>query len=399
MMVKQTTRIFLLQFFLAAGILPAALAQNAGKATLPEKSGRLRKVPSHNEAAQLRGWPAGSDPVAIGSLLATHFVATPHTNFGAPTPPSSITYSEVCAWYGALRFAGATKNKALQQQLEQRFRPLLYVDNKLVPRPDHVDHTVFGVLPLALYQQTHNDIYLDMGKWFADAQWRMPANTKPEYAALLDSGYSWQTRMWIDDMFMITAIQVQAYNATGNTLYVERTAKEIVKYLDALQQPNGLFYHAPDVPFFWCRGNGWVAAGITELLRVLPATSSYRPAILQAYTKMMHTLKQQQDSNGMWHQLVDDPQSWAETSGSAMFAYAMITGVKKGWLNAAEYAPVARKAWLALMPYINSNGDVREVCEGTNKKNDRQYYLDRKRITGDMHGQAPYLWCATALAE
>ncbi len=47
--------------------------------------------------------------------------------------------------------------------------------------------------------------------------------------------------------------------------------------------------------------------------------------------------------------------------------------------------------------YIEPNGDIRDVCEGTNKKNDRQFYLDRKRVTGDMHGQAPILWCATAL--
>jgi unsaturated rhamnogalacturonyl hydrolase len=384
-------------FIVAAGMLPAALAQHPGKA---QRGGKSQVAPA-NETGKVRlsGWPAGSDPVATGQLLVRHFIATPHTNFGAATPPSSITYSEVCAWYGALRFAAVTKNKSLQDALEQRFRPLLYVDSKLVPRPDHVDHTVFGVLPLVLYQQTHNTIYLDMGKWFADAQWLLPVNAKPEHTALSDSGYTWQTRMWIDDMFMITAIQVQAYNATGNTLYVERTAREMLRYLNGLQQPNGLFYHASDVPFFWGRGNGWMAAGMTELLRALPVKSQYRPAILEAYTKMMRTLKAQQDSSGMWHQLVDDPASWVETSGAAMFAYAMITGVKKGWLNAAEYAPVARKAWLALVPYINSEGDVKEVCEGTNKKNDRQYYLDRKRITGDMHGQAPYLWCAAALAE
>jgi hypothetical protein len=50
-----------------------------------------------------------------------------------------------------------------------------------------------------------------------------------------------------------------------------------------------------------------------------------------------------------------------------------------------------------LITYIEPNGDIREVCEGTNKKNDRQYYLDRKRLAGDMHGQAPVLWCASAL--
>ena len=80
-----------------------------------------------------------------------------------------------------------------------------------------------------------------------------------------------------------------------------------------------------------------------------------------------------------------------------MFTYAMISGVKNGWLDEAIYGPVARKGWLALISYLDNNGDIAEVCEGTNKKNDRQYYLDRKRIKGDMHGQAPVLWCATAL--
>jgi len=42
---------------------------------------------------------------------------------------------------------------------------------------------------------------------------------------------------------------------------------------------------------------------------------------------------------------------------------------------------------------------VREVCIGTNKLNDFNYYLDRPRTTGDFHGQAPVLWCAAALLE
>ena len=109
------------------------------------------------------------------------------------------------------------------------------------------------------------------------------------------------------------------------------------------------------------------------------------------------TLLATQDQNGLWHQLIDKPDSWPETSGSAMFAFAFVTGVKHGWLDEATYAPAARKGWLALIQYINANGDIREVREGTNKRNSRQYYLDRKRNIGDMHGQAPVLWCASAL--
>jgi rhamnogalacturonyl hydrolase YesR len=80
-----------------------------------------------------------------------------------------------------------------------------------------------------------------------------------------------------------------------------------------------------------------------------------------------------------------------------MFTFAMITGVKNGWLDAATYGPAARKAWLALVGYIDQNADVTSVCVGTGKANDVAYYLARARRTGDFHGQAPVLWCASAL--
>ena len=360
---------------------------------------RKRKVSPMVQAGGLKHWPQGFAPQEVGRRITSRYLVTPFTNFGMPTPPGSITYSEVCTWYGALRVAAVARDKQLAAKLESRFRPLLYEKNRLQPNPDHVDHTVFGTLPLELYRQTGNTLYLDMGKWFADEQWKMPASEKPGYREWLDQGYTWQTRLWIDDMYMITAIQAQAYRTTGHRQYIDRAAHEMVLYLDKIQRPNGLFYHATDVPFFWGRGNGWMAAGMTELLRSLPHDNPHYNRILQAYRTMMATLKQYQREDGMWGQLVDDPHTWAESSCTGMFTYAMITAVKKGWLDKKEYEPVARKGWLALVSRIDEQDDVREVCEGTNKKNDRQYYLDRRRVTGDMHGQAPVLWCVYALLE
>ena len=114
---------------------------------------------------------------------------------------------------------------------------------------------------------------------------------------------------------------------------------------------------------------------------------------------MMASLLKYQGEDGMWRQLIDRPESWQESSCTGMFTFAFITGVKNGWLDAATYGPAARKGWLALLTYINESADVREVCEGTNKKNDYQYYIDRKRNIGDLHGQAPVLWCASALLQ
>jgi len=344
-------------------------------------------------------WPPGTSPQEIGRRVAEHYVASPYGNFGRSTPPKSITYPETCTWYGALTFARLSGDTALQMKLIRRFEPLLDERKDLIPVPDHVDLTVFAVVPLELYIQTRDQRYLDVGKEMAEKQWGEPFGPRAneESWEYYKKGLSWQTRMWIDDMFMITAAQAQAYCATGDRTYIDRAAKEMVVYLDELQQPNGLFYHAPDVPFFWGRGNGWVAAGMSELLRSLPEDSPDRTRIMEGYKTMMASLLKYQGEDGMWRQLIDHPESWQETSCTGMFTFAIITGVKNGWLDESTYGPAARKGWLGLIKYIDQNADIHEVCEGTNKKNDFQYYLDRKRNVGDFHGQAPILWCASAL--
>lgn len=348
-----------------------------------------------NKKNYLTDFPNGYTPEEIGIKLTKRFIESPHMIH----QNVRIHYAEVCAWYGCLRFAGNIQNEDLLEQLQMRFEPFFSTESHWLPDMKHVDHNMFGSLPLELYQQTKDRRYYDMGLAYADQQWQLPKDATNEEKIFASKGLSWQTRMWIDDMFMITILQSQAYKVTGKEDYINRAAKEMVVYLDSLQRPNGLFYHAPDVPYFWGRGNGWVAVGMTELLRLLPENNIYRPRIMQGYQKMMNSLKKYQNSEGIWNQLVDDPACWTETSGSAMFTYALITGVKRGWLQADLFEPIVRKAWMKLVTYIDQNGDVLEVCIGTNKENNRQYYYDRPRITGDFHGQAPYLWCVAALTE
>ena len=365
----------------------------------------LSLIPKAAAQSDFKSWPRGSSPSEVGKRVAERFAASPHFNFMRPTPPRTITYPETCAWYGALTFAKVSKDKELTKKLVARFEPLFGPEASLIPEADHVDPSVFGAVPFELYMQTRDARYLPVGKKIADRQWSPPteqrlASLKPEDRQLVEQavkeGLSQQTRFWIDDMYMITALQAQAFRATGDRTYVDRAGREMAAYLDRLQQPNGLFYHAPDVPFFWGRGNGWMAAGTAELLRSLPKDHPNRARIMEGYRKMMATLLKHQGADGMWRQLIDRPESWPETSSTGMFTFAMVTGVKEGWLDRKTYGPAARRAWLALVKYINADGDISDVCEGTNKKNDYQYYMDRKRNVGDLHGQAPILWSATA---
>lgn len=342
--------------------------------------------------------PKGATPQEVGKKLADRFLEGPIApGPRVPSPqmaslPSymrTIGYAEIGTWYGALNFAQLTKDEALQKQLIARFDPLMPGGAEAAKRPQrrHVDDSIFGVVPLEIAIETKNPKYLAEGVWWADRQWENP---QPD-------GLSAETRFWVDDMYMLTMLQLQAYRATGDHKYIDRLANEMVAYLDKLQQPNGLFYHAPDVPFFWGRGNGWFAAGMAEMLRTLPKDHPQRPRIEAGFKSMMAALLKYQGKDGMWRQLIDHDEAWPESSGSAMFTFAMITGVKLGVLDGPTYGPAARKAWLAVTGYIDQNGDVTQVCAGTNKLNDLSYYLARPRRTGDFHGQAPILWSVDAL--
>lgn len=355
----------------------------------------------------LKKFPEGSKPEEIGVKLVERYLQTPHSHWGrinSNHKVTFVTYPDVCAWLGSLWFTTATKNDRLYDQLVDRFDPLFTTQKDMLPefRPkphNVVDWYVFGAVPLEIYKRKKDSKYLELGLQYADKQWILPDDPRGDEQKWHDKGYSWQTRLWIDDMFMITAVQAQAYLVTGEKKYMDRAVDEMVLYLDSIQRPNGLFYHAPNAPFFWGRGNGWMAVGMAEMLRMMPKDNPNRPRIEKAYKQMMQTLLRYQSYDGMWHQLIDDPNSWKETSGTAMFTYAMITGVKNGWLDKKDYGAAARKAWFSLLTYLDEDYNIRNVCEGTGTKNDYQHYLNREKLLGDLHGQAALIWCAYALSS
>lgn len=347
------------------------------------------------QSKYLNDWPAGASPAAIGKRLSKNFLERKFQfqdgKFGR------LIYPEVCAWYGALEVAKLTSDTALQNKLIDHYDLFLTPEgSQYIPDKAHVDYRVMGVVPLEIYLLNKDEKYRTDGLRWADAQWDEPT----------PDGVTREARYWVDDIYMISSLQVQAYRATHDIKYLDRAALTVATYLDKLQQPNGLFFHAEDSPFYWGRGNGWYAAGMAELLSALPENHKQYERIMKGYTAMMNSLLKYQSKEGMWRQLIDKPESWLETSGTGMVAFAMLTGVKRGWLSEKQYGPAARKAWLALVNEIDADGNVKNVCVGTNKAfkevgpdltKQLEFYNARNRSTGDLHGQAPVLWTVMAM--
>lgn len=340
-------------------------------------------IDSHGE--DMTFWSAQTSPRVIGKRVIEDLLSRPDYMMYVTDDFTGIHYAEAAMGYGALRLADRLNAEELIKRLEKRYHTVPGTDGLVAA--GHVDANVYGILPLQLYLTGKDTRKRDEGLRLADAQWEDP----------LPDGMTKQTRYWIDDVWMVGVLQVQAYRASGNKIHLDRAALEIDAYLKKLQRPNGLFYHGENAPFFWGRGNGWVAAGLAELLSELPATHSRYTSIEAGYKKMMDALLIYQTDDGMWRQLLDNESAWKESSSTAMFGYAISSGVAAGMLDEKKFRPAYQKAWLALAGYINEDGKLSDVCIGTGQSRDVNYYLERPKTTGDFHGQAPVLWFADQL--
>lgn len=348
-------------------------------------------------AWHLDEWPEGAEPEVVGLRVAQRFVSENHT----PSVTNGKHYKVACAWYGSLALADVLGDHAMRDALVAKYDPYKMTWDELLEGSGHVDENVFGIVPLEIAQHHSDPVYLQEGLAIADHQ--------QEH---IDS----QTRNAIDDMFMITGLQVQAFRASQDPKYLDTAASTMVEYLERLQQEDGLFFHHWNFKHKWARGNGWFAAGMTELLRELPESHPEYGTIREGYEKMMNSLVEYQTTgepaHGLWNQLIDseDERNWAETSGSAMFTYALVTGVRSGWLEPKRYGRAARAGWLALVDRLDEEARLQDISDWAYKPSSHgmdavtryaedaeNYYFERPKKTGDDHGQAPMLWAAAAL--
>ena len=256
-------------------------------------------------------------------------------------------------YHGSLRLRGLCQRSGTGRQAgEKRYDPILTPQGAAwFPRATSVDTSMLGALPLELYLQTGNKDYIPLGKDRADTQWSVLLNDEPITSQGAPDGST--------TCSMIPAVQMQAYRGTKeDKQYMDHAALTASVYLRRLQRDDGLFYHrippegatTPNAPFYWSRGNGWVAAGLSEILINLPKDHEHYKDILAGYQKMMAGLLKTQGADGMWHQLLDHPESFAETSGTGMFTFAFALGVKNGWLEGPAYKEATKKAWIAAWP-------------------------------------------------
>lgn len=204
-----------------------------------------------------------------------------------------------------------------------------------------------------------------------------------------------------DAVFMGTPILVQTGRLTGDTKYFDMADRHLKFMLKLNLRKDGLHQHSPLDPqrTAWGRGNGFPALGLALSLSDMASDSPHLPFMTTAYRDHLLTMIDHQDEMGMWHQIVDHPESYREFTSTCMTTFAIVRGLRNNWLDRQTFEPFVQRAWESIKCRIGPHGNLVDVCTGTGKQKNRQAYYDRTAILGkDDRGGAMALMVSTELA-
>lgn len=189
--------------------------------------------------------------------------------------------------------------------------------------------------------------------------------------------------MWADDLYMSVPFLVRYSQFTGDQKYLDDAANQFFGFKKRLFMPEEkIMSHVYDFKYDsktnvpWGRGNGWVVFSMTELLEVLPEDHPKRNNLIDFLNTLCEGYLALQDDEGMWHQVLNDHESYPETSCTSMFIYAFSRGIRFGWLkNPEKYVKAIYKAWKGISKTsVDSNGNVYGVCRGSEFSFIADYY-------------------------
>ena len=211
--------------------------------------------------------------------------------------------------------------------------------------------------------------------------------------------------MWTDDMYMCLPFLARLGAIFSEDIYFDEAARQIFGFRERMymhdQNIYSHIYFPPEdfanrVP--WGRGNGWVLLAMSELLMLMPEDHKDRAKVLEIFQNFAGGVLNCRDKRqGIWHQVINNHDSYVETSGSAMFITALARGVKFGWLDEGIKDTVV-EAWNSLCERcVDTDGNVYGVCQGSGCNKEEKYYLNLGTITNDDHGVGIVLGAGVAV--
>jgi rhamnogalacturonyl hydrolase YesR len=287
-----------------------------------------------------------------------------------------------------------------------------------------LDSVMAGNIVIGLYEHTHDPRYRT-----AAIEIRKAIDTFPRNP---DGGF-WHSsqlkgEMWVDGVFMGQMFMLRYGTSIGDRKHCfDEAVRQILIFANHAQKgQTGLYYHAwaanPALatvlpgrtvqwenpasglsPEVWSEGLGWYALVLVEALAKLPKDHPRRAEIQDVFIHLAAALKQTQDpESGGWFLIVDKPAqagNWIDTSGTAMFTYAIERGIDLGLLDRSHYKPVVVNGYRAITAnaIINKQGlvDIHSACDGLCVQASYSDYVNCTRSLNAKEAVAGFLWATT----
>lgn len=227
------------------------------------------------------------------------------------------------------------------------------------------DPGAYAYLALEFYEQTGEERY------------RTAARKQYEFfeTALrtTDGGISHhrdEVELWVDSLYMIPPFFARYGQLFETPDAVDEALHQILVQAEYLQEERtGLFRHiwreTPDTfpdSSFWSRGNGWAATGIVDALEYVSEDHEKYDQAVAVLLELFDAVVPRQDASGFWHNILDDTDSYLETSGTLMFAYAIQKSAELGIHSNDDYLNAARDGFEASVGVVRE-GKVRRTAQ------------------------------------
>lgn len=201
-------------------------------------------------------------------------------------------------------------------------------------------------------------------------------------------------QLWVDTLYMTVLFLAKTGMVTGRKEYLEESVRQFlvhIKYL--VDRQSGLWFHGWTFEgnhnfgrVHWGRGNCWFTAGVTDYIEMTGIGGGTRDFLVETLRDQVDALLPLQDQDGTWHTVLDDRDSYKESSATAGFGYGMLKAVRLGLLP-EKYHDAGIMAARGVLSRVDAAGLVREVSYGTPMGDDADFYK-RIPIAPMAYGQA-----------
>lgn len=234
-------------------------------------------------------------------------------------------------------------------------------------------------------------------------------------------------QMWLDGLYMGAPFYAQYARVFDEPASFDDVVNQFVFIENHTRDARtGLLYHGYDESRqqkwadpvtglsknFWGRAMGWYAMALVDTLDFIPLAHPRRGELLAILQRLATaTAKVQDKTTGVFHQVLDQGNragNYLESSASTMFAYALMKGARKGYLE-ATYGAVGRRAYEGVLKEFITTDDkgvvnIHRACQvaglggDPNRSSYRDgtyaYYVKEKVRSNDPKAVGPFIFAS-----